>query len=295
MEAISSTWSAHAAQDFHLILEGGAMRGLFTAGVLDYFMEQGLLASRVYGTSAGALNGLNYVAGDYGRSCFINLKYCRDWRYLSMRNFARTGNAFGVDFLFDTIPNKIEGYDYCHLPSSPSTLVAVATDVELGDACYHEVKDLRTNDVHYLAASASMPLVNKIVEVDGKKLLDGGTCDSIAYEQSLKEGARKQVIVLTRELGYIKQPNKLMALVRTRYSDYPEFVERMEMRHYEYNLAYRRIARMHEAGQAFVLRPTEPVEVAQMESNPDKLMDLYLQGYEQAMLHWNDILTYLDL
>lgn len=290
-----SVWENTTAHDFHLVLEGGAMRGQFTAGVLDFFMEQGLLAQRVYGTSAGALNGLNYVAGDYGRSCFINMKYCTDWRYLSMRNYAISGNAFGVEFLLNTIPNELEDYDYAHFANSPSTLTVVSSNLDLGEADYHEVHDLQSADLAYVGASASMPLVNKIVEVDNKHLLDGGTCDSVAYMKSLLDGARKQVIVLTQDETYVKRPNKLMALANARYRTYPLFLERLAMRHYEYNQAYRRIARMHEQGEAYVLRPAKPVTVASMESDPDKLLDLYSQGYEQAALHWNDIQRYLGV
>lgn len=291
-----SVWDGATAQDFHLVLEGGAMRGQFSAGVLDYFMEQGLLAKRVYGTSAGALNGLNYVAGDYGRSCFINVKYCTDWRYLSMQNYARTGNAFGVDYLLNTIPNELETYDYDHYAHSPSCLVSVASNIELGEADYREITDLRdTRDLAYLGASASIPLVNKIVEIDGKKLLDGGTCDSVAYIKSLLDGAKKQVVVLTQDATYVKKPNKLMALANARYSQYPLFLERMENRHYEYNLLYRRLARLHEEGSLFVIRPQKPVTVASMESDREKLIDLYAQGYAEAMRTWDDLMRYLAL
>lgn len=277
----------------NLVLEGGAMRGQFSAGVLDYFMEHGLWAKHVIGTSAGALNGYSYVAGDLGRSCYLNTKYCSDWRYLSMQSFARTGNAFGAEFAFDTIPNELEPFNYEAFRNSPITLTTVASNLETGEADYFTFGDPK-DDIDYLRASSAMPLISKTIEIDGKKLLDGGPCDSIPLLYSVTTGTEKHIVVLTQDATYIKGPNKLMALIKQRYSEYPLFCERLQHRHFEYNRQYRHLQRLHNAGVIFVIQPQKPVTVSSMEKDPEKLLALYEQGYREAAEQWNKIMLYLD-
>ncbi len=280
----------------NLILEGGAMRGQFTAGVLDFFMDQGLWCKNVIGTSAGALNGYNYVAGELGRTCFLNTKYCDDSRYLSMKNFVRTGNALGNEFVFHDIPETLEPFNFEAFRESPMSLTTVASDLETGEADYHimETAD-EFRDIEYLRASASMPLVSKIVEVDGKKLLDGGPTDSVALLHSLLMGnTDKHIVVLTQDETYVKGPNKTMPLIRRVYSDYPYFIDRMEHRHYEYNRCYRWIKRLHDEGRVFMLQPSEPVTVSSMEHDTAKLFALYEQGLQVAAQNWDALQKYLE-
>ena len=286
-------WRGHAATAANLVLEGGAMRGQFTAGVLDFFMDQKLFCERVIGVSAGALCGYNYVAGEDGRTCYLNTKYCADWRYLSLKSFVRTGNACGREFAFDEIPNRLEPFNYAGFDESPMKLVAVSSNLVTGEADYHEFSDARA-DLPYLIASSSMPLVSQIVDVDGKLLLDGGTCDSVPIAHSLLTGAKKHLVVLTQAAGYVKGPDKMLALERQRYGLYPYYLERLQHRHYEYNRTYRMLARMHEAGEAFVIRPPEPVTVSSMERDPEKLFALYEQGYAVAARTWPDLCAYLE-
>ena len=286
-------WRGHAITHANLVLEGGAMRGQFTAGVLDFFMDRKLFCERVIGVSAGALCGYNYVAGDIGRSCYLNVKYCSDWRYLSMKSFVRTGNAYGREFAFDEIPNRLEPFDYAAFDASPMRLVTVASNLDSGEADYHEFADARA-DMPYLVASSSMPLVSRIVEAGGKRLLDGGTCDSVPILYSLLTGAEKHVVVLTQAAGYVKGPNKLMALLRQRYHAFPLYLERLQHRHFEYNRTYRALGRLHAEGRAFVIRPPEPVEVASMEKDADKLLALYEQGYATAARLWPELVRYLE-
>ncbi len=286
-------WEGHDVLHVNLVLEGGAMRGQFTAGVLDFFMDHGVWCETVLGTSAGALCGYNYVAGELGRTCFLNTKYCADPRYLSMRSFVRTGNALGVEFAFDEVPNRLDPFDYDGFDRSPMKLVAVSSDLDLGEADYHTLEN--GHDIQYLRASASMPLVSQIVEVDGKKLLDGGPCDSVPLLHSMLMGtASKHIVVLTQDATYRKKPNKTMPLVRRVYADYPLFVDRMEHRHFEYNRCYRWIERLHDAGEVFMIRPPEPVTVGSMERDPEKLFALYEQGYAQAAAQWDDLQRYLE-
>ncbi len=284
----------HGAEPFDLVLEGGAMRGVFTSGVLDFFMEKGLFAQQVIGTSAGALNAYNYVAGQIGRTCLINAKYCSDWHYLSLKNYVRTGNAVGIDLMYHRIPLELEPFDFDAFRKSPSFMTSVASNLELGEADYHSYTDPMA-EVDYLVATAAMPLVSQIVEVDGKKLLDGGICDSVPLLFSMMCGTRKQIVVLTQPEGYIKPSYKLMALAHQRYGAYPHFVERMQMRPYEYNRTYRMVKRMQEAGDIFVIRPPEPADIGQMESNPEKVIALYEVGYAEAAKNWEGVQRYLEL
>ncbi len=285
-------WEGAPVTHANLVLEGGAMRGQFTAGVLDFFMDQKLFCERVIGVSAGALCGGNYVAGAAGRSSFINVKYCTDNRYLSMQSFVRTGNAYGRDFAFHEIPDVLDPFDKHAFNTSPMTLEVVSTNLETGEADYHEMRDYDA-DLDYLIASSSMPLVSKTIEADGKLLLDGGTADSVPLMHSLLTGAKKHIVVLTQASDYVKKPNKLMALLRQRYADYPYYLDRLAYRHYEYNRLYRWIAREEAAGRVFVIRPQKPVTVASMEHNADKLLDLYEQGLACAAEAWPALQEYL--
>ncbi len=287
-------WEGKEVTHANLVLEGGAMRGQFTAGVLDYFMEHGLFCDHVFGVSAGALNGYCYVAGEIGRTCFLNMKYCNDPRYLSLKSYVRTGNACGREFAFHEVPEKLDPFDFDAYRRSPIRLTAVSSDLDTGEADYHDVIDLADDgDLPYLIASSSMPMVSQIVEVDGKRLLDGGTCDSVPIVQSQLTGRDKHVVVLTQAADYVKGPNKLMPALSQVYSDFPYYVDRLRYRHYEYNRTYRKLARMHDAGEAFVIRPQKPVTIHSMEHDQDKLLDLYAQGYAEAARTWDALQEYL--
>lgn len=289
-----SVWEpGHAFTPANLVLEGGAMRCQFTAGVLDVFMERGLLCQRVIGTSAGALSGYPYVAGLPQRTCILNMALCSDWHYFSMRSFALTGNALNRDYTFRYVPEVIAPFNYQAFDASPSTLVAVSSNLRFGEADYHEFTDARA-DIPYLIATSSMPLVSQTVNVDGKELLDGGTCDSIPLVYSLKTGAKKHIVVLTQDETYEKEPNHLMPLIRKRYADYPLYVQRADFRHLEYNRTRKACKLMHENGEIFVIMPQKPVTVSNMEDDPDKLFDLYLQGRNAALACWDDLQSYLS-
>ncbi|MDR1082372.1 MAG: patatin family protein [Coriobacteriales bacterium] len=286
-------WEGVEPIDCNLVLEGGAMRGQFTAGVLDFLMDNALLPRLAIGVSAGALNGLNYVAGLRGRSCYLNTKYCTDWRYLSMRSFTLTGNAFNVEYVFDRIPNELDPFDFEAYARSPLTLITVSSNLVAGEADYTMLRDARTQ-LDYLRASSSMPLLSKIVKVDGKELLDGGVCDSVPIDYSKATGSPKHIVVLTQHAEYEKKANEFMPLVRRLYAKYPLFIERMERRHLDYNKVYRRVARMHEEGEIFVIRPPERVTLASMEHDPEKLYRLWETGYAEAQKNFAALWRYLE-
>ena len=257
--------------DADLILEGGAMRGQFTAGVLDFSWTTESGAKTSTERARARSTDTDYITGELGRTCYLNTKYCTDSRYLSMRNFALTGSALRRDFMFDAIPNVLDPFDYDAFRNSPMNLTTVASDVETGEADYHTMEEARSErEISYLQASASMPLVSKIIEVDGKKLLDGGTCDSVPLLRSmLDHRSNKRIVVLTQDETYVKGPNKTMPLARRIYGDYPLFLERMEYRHVEYNRTYRWIKRLHDAGEVFMIQPAEPVTISNMEKEPE--------------------------
>lgn len=278
----------------NLVLEGGAMRGQFTAGVLDCLMDNGLLPRTAIGVSAGALNGFNYVAGARGRTCYLNTKYSADWRYLSLRSYAMTGNALNTQMSFDDIPNRLDPFDFQAFADSPLQLISVASDLDLGEADYSYLTNAKTQ-LGYLQASAAMPLVSQIVEIDGKRLLDGGTCDSIPIDYSRATGVAKHLVVLTQDADYVKGPEKVMPLYRRVYNEYPFYLDRLEYRHIDYNRCYRRLTRMHLNDEVFVIRPPEPVTVASMEHDPKKLYDLWLLGYKEMQENFKRLQTYLEL
>ena len=288
-------YEGHEVLDVNLVLEGGAMRGQFTAGVLDFFMDHGLSCRNVIGTSAGALCGFNYVAGELGRTCYLNTKYMSDSRYFSMKNFVRTGNAMDVQFTFYDVPRVHEPFNFSGFNHSPMTLTTVASDIETGEADYHVMETAdEDRDIKYLLASSSMPLVSKTVEVDGKKLLDGGPSDSIPLLHSLLMGnTDKHIVVLTQDASYEKGPNKLMPLMKRKYADYPLFLDRLEHRHFEYNRCRRWIQRLHDEGKIFLIQPPAPVDISSMEKDPDKLFALYEVGLEEAARQWNALQEYL--
>lgn len=295
-DGTAPAWKGAQLAEADLILEGGAMRGQFTAGVLDVFLDRGLFCKRTIGVSAGALCGYNYVAGATGRSCYLNVNYCDDWRYLSLKSFVRTGNAYGREFAFRTIPDELEPFDSLAFDASPMKLVAVSSNLETGEADYHEVADTETG-MPYIIASSSMPLVSKIVELDGKPLLDGGTCDSVPLLYSMLSAPRerKRIVVLTQADDYVKAPNRLMPLLHRVYADYPLYLARLQCRHVDYNRTYRMLAKMHGRGEVFVIRPPEPVTVASMEKDPAKLLSLYEQGCSEAARVWDDLMRYLGM
>lgn len=280
--------------DANLVLEGGAMRGQFTAGVLDFLMDKGVVCKRVIGTSAGALNGFNYASGAVARTCYITLKYADDWRYISAVSLFTTGNVYNRDYAFNVIPNKLERFDFMAFNNSPIELVSVSSDIEAGEAVYHVHKDA-LEDMPYLIASSSMPLLSRIVEVDGLKLLDGGACDSVPIDYALKTDVSKQIVILTQDATFEKQPDSAYPAEAVRYAKFPNYLKRLKDRHLEYNAVYNRVKRMQAMGEIFLMQPEKPVTISKTEKDREKLLDLYLQGVEVAAKSWPALCRYLEI
>lgn len=278
-----------------LILEGGSLRCMFTAGVLDVLMEEGIRLPCVVGVSAGALSGINYVSGQIGRTAKVNLDFVRDKRYLGLGNLVRRHSVFNFDFLFGEVSDTLVPLDRAAFDSSDQRFVAVATDVRSGEAVYFD-KATCGDIMMACRASASMPLLAPIVEVDGIPCLDGGVSVSVPVDWALEQGYEKVVLVLTRHKGYRKKPVG-MAMRRAyeeAYREYPLLVQRLEQVPARYNHLQSKISRLEKEGRVFVIRPREPVRVSRMERNLEKLEALYAIGRQTALERLTDMTAYLE-
>lgn len=262
-----------------LVLEGGAMRGIYTAGVLDEFMKNRIRTDGVIGVSAGAIHGCSYVSGQYQRSIRYYLKYMNDWRFMSFRSLIRTGDLVGADFCYHELPEKLDVFDHDAFEHSGIPFYVVCTNLETGKAEYFHMETMR--DIARVQASASMPLVSRIVEADGKKLLDGGAADSIPIRAFRSMGYEKNIIVLTRPEGYRKKPSR-MGMIRRVYKEYPEFIRAMETRYIRYNRTLEFIKRLEDRGEALVIRPSRNLKMGRTEKNPKKVKEAYLLGRKDA-------------
>lgn len=263
-----------------LVLEGGAMRGIYTAGVLDVFMEHGITFDGVIGVSAGALHGCSFVSGQKGRSLRYYMKYRSDRRFMSFWNLLRTGDVVDKKFCYHDIPERLDPYDYEAFLKSGTKFYAVCTNVETGRAEYLQVKNMRT-EVDIMRASASMPYVSKIVEFRGMKLLDGGCADSIPVTAFRRMGYEKTVVVLTRHDGYVKKPEN-PKMIRAFYHKYPNFVRTLSRRHVVYNRTIEEIHKSEKEGSIFVIRPSVELTIGRMEKDPEKIREVYEIGRKDA-------------
>lgn len=260
-----------------LVLEGGAKRGIYTAGVLDVFLENGISFDGVIGVSAGAIHGCSYVAGQIGRSIRYNLNYGNDYRFMSIRSWLLSGNIVDVQFCYHDLPEKLDPFDNEAFEKSASKFYVTCTNVESGQPEYIHCRNM-TSEIDYLRASASLPLVSKIVRVGGKKLLDGGLSDSIPVKAFMNMGYEKNVVIQTRPQGYRKAPAKLQWLTKLVYRRYPRFVETVLKRHEMYNRELDEIAALEKEGKALVLRPSRTVKIAKMEANLEIVKEMYDLG-----------------
>ncbi len=265
-----------------LVLEGGGMRGVYTAGVLEYFAEQGLYFPYTIGVSAGACMAASYLSRQRGRNRIVNVDWVKDPRYISWRNYWRNRQLFGMDFIFDEIPNSLVPFDYDTFRQSPEELVIGTTDCNTGESIYYRKSDPGLDLLRVLRASSSLPFIAPIVEYGGRELLDGGISDPIPVRQAERDGCKRNVVILTRNSDYRKSRNRFSWLLRRAYGRYPAFVATMMRRHEIYNDTLSYIDEQERSGQTFVIRPRLPLTVGRMERDPAKLDALYLQGYKDA-------------
>ncbi|MBR4725474.1 MAG: patatin family protein [Lachnospiraceae bacterium] len=261
-----------------LIMEGGAMRGLFTSGVIDVMMENGITFDGAIGVSAGATFGCNIKSKQIGRAARYCAAYCNDDRFASLNSLIKTGDIYGVDFCYRELPQELDPFDFETFTNNPMEFYVVATDIETGKAVYHKCSDAGDNDMQWIRASASMPLVSRTVEIGGRKLLDGGMSDSIPAAGFEKLGFNHNVAILTQPLGYIKHKNEYMIPIKIKYRNYPNLVNAIANRHKKYNAQTTYIRKKELEGELFVIRPPKALEVGSVERDASEIMRVYEIG-----------------
>ncbi|MCI8373974.1 MAG: patatin family protein [Lachnospiraceae bacterium] len=276
-----------------MILEGGGTRGVFTAGVLDYFMEQGLYLPYVIGVSAGACNAVNYVSHQKGRMKTCTIDFLEAGSYVGFRSLVKNHSLFNMDLIFDIFPNKIIPFDYEAFFSSGQTCILTATNCLTGKAAYLTERGSRERLMKACRASASLPIVSPMVEVDKVPMLDGGVADSVPIRKALHDGVKKNIVILTRQEGYRKAPAKRsLRMARILYQKYPYLIRAIKNRAYFYNRTMELLEDLEERGRVLVIRPQVPV-VKNTEDNVRVLTDFYNHGYEYAKDTFSQVTNYL--
>ena len=278
-----------------LVLEGGAMRGIFTAGVLDVFMENGIKFDNVIGVSAGACFGCNFVSGQIGRTVRYNMKYAKDKRYCSFSSLIKTGDIFGAEFCYHTLPMELDKFDEAAFIESGVPFYMVVTDVETGEAGYHRMCDASYEELEWMRASASMPLVSNIVEIAGGKYLDGGITDAIPLKASEAIGCEKNVTILTKPRGFRKNAYKMMPIVKRKYRDYPNLVHALDVTHISYNEQFEYCLKQEKAGVNFVICPKSPLPLGHLCHDPLVIREAYEIGRSEANEQMKALERYLGL
>ena len=278
-----------------LVLEGGGMKGVYTAGVLDLFLDKELEFSSVYGVSAGACNMCSYVAKQRGRALDVNIDYLDSKRYCSVESMILSGDLFNVNTCYNLIPNYLNPIDKETYAAYEGKAYSVVTNLLTGRPEYLRVKDA-VKDIDKVRASSSLPLVSRTVTINGKPYLDGGLSDSIPIQKSIRDGNRKNVVVMTKEIGYRRKPidSGQLALIKVRYARYPKVAEIMAERHIMYNDCLDYIERLEKSGQVFVSRPQHPNDVRRIERDKVRMKALYDQGYQEAEALYEDLMNYLN-
>ncbi|MBR3921383.1 MAG: patatin family protein [Oscillospiraceae bacterium] len=276
-----------------LVLEGGSMRGMFSAGIMDVFMENGIEFDGAVGVSAGAVFGCNYKSRQIGRAIRYNKRFCNDPRYASFRSLIKTGDIYGADFCYRQIPDELDVFDTETFRKNPMDFYVVATDMDTGKPVYHKCKDGKREDIEWMRASASMPLVSRTVKIGKYSLSDGGTSDSIPVKFMIRKGYDKIVVILTQPEGFVKQKNKLIPIIKMTMRDKPNFIRAISERHKMYNKTLACIKKLEEKGRIFVIRPPEALNIGAVEHNPDELERVYRIGRKVGEEYLDKVKEYL--
>lgn len=279
--------------DLGLVLEGGAMRGLFTAGVLDVMMESDLSFDGCVGVSAGAAFGCNIKSRQIGRVLRYNLDYCNDPRYCSIRSLLKTGDLFGAKFCYDDLPNELDPFDNETYDSNPMAFYAVCTDVETGKAIYPRCDRASKDTFTYIQASASMPFVSRPVSIGGMTLLDGGIADPIPLQFFQEKGYKRNVVVLTQPRDYVKSP--VPSSVRMLLLRYPKVADTMLRRHLIYKDEQELAAEAERKGEAFVICPESPLPIGRVEHDPNVIRQTYELGRSAAKSRIDELKRFVSL
>ena len=265
-----------------LVLEGGAMRGLFTSGIIDVMMEAGIEPDGLIGVSAGAAFGCNYKSRQPGRAIRYNTRFARDKRYCSWQSWWKTCDLYNAEFGYHIIPTQFDIFDNKAFEENPMEFYAVCTDVTTGKAIYKRLTESTPLTYDWIRASASMPLASKVVELEGMKILDGGVADSIPLAYFEQIGYDRNVVILTQPEGYIKEHNRLMPLMRIALRNYPNLIKALDQRHIMYNqqLEYVRQAELEK--RCLVIRPDQKLPIGHISHNPDEMRHIYEMGREMG-------------
>mgnify|MGYP002535760840 FL=1 len=275
-----------------LVLEGGGFRGMYTCGVIDVFMENGICFDEVVGVSAGAAFGCNIKSKQIGRALRYNKRFCRDSRYSGLKSFIKTGDLYNKEFAYGIVPTILDPFDTKTFRENPLKFTVVCTDIHTGNPVYHEIQNGDATDIEWIRASASIPIVSKPVKLDGYELLDGGVSDSIPVNWML-ERSDKAVIILTRDKSYRKEPMKYIYLLKKAFKEYPNLQKALENRYIVYNKTLDQIEQLEREGKVFVIRPSKPIACAMIEKDPDHLQEIYDIGRRDALHYLEDLKKYL--
>ena len=275
-----------------LVLEGGAMRGLFTAGVLDIFLDNNVEVTDVVGVSAGTLFGVNYVSKQRGRALRYNLKYINDKRYMNVKSWLKTGNLINKDFTYYKLPFQLDVFDNKTFKESPINFFATVTNIETGEAEFVKIKDAY-KQMETLRATSALPFISEIIEVGDKKYLDGGISNSIPIDFFEKQDFDKVIVILTRPITYRKEKTTGIQY-KLFYKKYPKLVEKLENRYKEYNDTVDKIVELEKEGKLFVIRPSENITIKRLEKDVEKLQKVYDLGLKDGNNIIEDLKQYLE-
>lgn len=275
-----------------LIMEGGAMRGMFTCGVIDVLMENGIKFDGAAGISAGAVFGINYKSNQIGRGIRYNKEYCNDKRYCSMKSLIKTGDLYNAEFCYETLPNELDKFDTEAFKNNPMEFYVGATNVDNGEIMFHKCLTGDKNDVMWTRASASMPIVSKVVKIVDYNLLDGGISCPVPYKYMMELGYDKNVIVLTQPKEYRKK--KASFLIIMLLNKYKAIKAVMKNRHNLYNSQMDEIEKLENEGKALVIRPKASLNIGKSEKDKNKLEEVYQLGREACLLKLDEIKNYLN-
>lgn len=278
-----------------LILEGGAMRGMFTCGVLDVFMEEKIIFDGAVGISAGAVFGCNFKSKQIGRPIRYNKKYSKDPRYCSLQSLIKTGDLYGVDFCYHELPDVLDPFDRETFKQNPMDFYIGATNIETGECEFHKCVDGENEDISWMQASASMPLVSKPVAIDGNLYLDGGIANTVPFKFMEDLGFDKNVVILTQPKGYLKKKSSTYLILKGTMRKYPKLIDAMKNRHRMYNKQMVEINKREREGSLFVIRPPQSLGIGRTEKDPDELERVYQTGREVAKQILPELKKYLEI
>jgi predicted patatin/cPLA2 family phospholipase len=277
-----------------LIIEGGGLRGIFGSGVIRYLMEKNIHFPYVIGVSSGACNGSNYVSQQLERNRIVNIDFIRDPRYINYRRWFLKGELFGMDFLFDTLPNQLAPFDLETFLNSTQKMVVGVTDCYSGEPVYYNQHNNGDDFLTILRASCSLPLMAPAVEIYDKTLMDGGIANAIPLQESISDGNSKHVVILTRPKNYRKKKTGFLPWIRWKYPQLKGLHKAMASRHIQYNKTLDRIDQLEAKGKVFVIRPPANLKISRAERNPDQLTVGYQCGYQETGIIYCQLCKYLN-